>query len=110
MRLLPTDMIEHGKNVIGGTGLRVGGDMLRHVRRREASRIEGNGAITLSEMAHLQLIAAHIAGEFMHQDHGTPGSRFLEIEAHPVIRRRVRHVGLRPGSWRDESRSVRRNY
>src|SRR6516162_6834598 len=101
MGLSPANMIEHGKNVISGTGLRVGGDMLRYVRRREASRVEGNGAITLSEMAHLQLVAAQIASEFMRQDYRLPRSRFLKIEAHPVVRRGVRHVGLlRPGSWR----------
>jgi hypothetical protein len=45
-------------------------------------------------MAHLQLVAAQIAGKFMNQDHGTARSRFLEIKAHPIIRRGVRHVDL----------------
>ena len=74
--------------------------MLRHVGRREAARVVGDGAIALAEMPHLQLVAAQIAGKFMHQDHGMAGTGFLEIQAHPVVRRRVRHVGLLgPGSW-----------
>src|SRR5579872_629656 len=99
MCLSRADVIEHGQNIIGGTGLRVGGDVLRYVRRRETPSIKGDGAITLSEMAHLQLVAAQVAGEFMHEDYGMPGARFLEIQSHPVVRRCVRHDGLlRPSS------------
>ena len=70
MRLSLADMIEHGEDVIGGAGLRIGRNMLGHVRRRETARIEGDRAIALAEMAHLRLPAAPIAGEFMNEDHG----------------------------------------
>src|ERR1700682_6229825 len=80
----------------GGGSLRIGGDVLRHVGRRETTRVEGDGTIAFPEMAHLLLVAAQIAGEFMNQDQGTARSGFLEIQAHSVVRSRVRHVGLRP--------------
>jgi len=95
MRLPLADVIEHGEDIVGGAGLRIGGDMLRHVGRWEAARVERDGAIALAKMAHLRLVAAQIAGKFVNQDHGTARSCFLEIQAHPVIRRGVRHVGLR---------------
>ena len=31
MRLPLADVIEHGEDIVGGAGLRIGGDMLRHV-------------------------------------------------------------------------------
>src|SRR5258707_15228136 len=86
MRLPLAGVIEHGEGIVGGAGLRIGEDMLRHVRRGEAARIEGYGTVTLAEMPHLLLVAAQIAGKFMNQDHGTARSCFLEIQAHPFIR------------------------
>src|SRR6202163_3046476 len=93
MRLPLAEMIEHSEDVIGGASLRIGGDVLRHVGRRETTCVEGDGTIAFSEMAHLLLVAAQIAGEFMNQDQGTARSGFLEIQAHSVVRSRVRHVG-----------------
>ena len=62
-------------------------------------------------MPHLRFVAAQIAGKFMHQDHSMPRTRFLEIQAHLVIGRRVRHIGLlRPDSWRDWSRPARADH
>src|SRR5215469_17622499 len=65
--------------------------MLGHVGRRKAARIEGDGAIALPEIPQLRLEAAEVSGEFMHEDHGTARSRFLEIEANAVIGGRVSH-------------------
>src|SRR5438045_9798322 len=83
MGLPLTDVIEHGENVVGSACLRIGSDVFRHVGGWEATRVEGNGAIALSEMAHLRLEAAQVAGKFMNEDHGTAGSRLFEITTHP---------------------------
>src|SRR6202795_2266056 len=90
MRLRLAEMIEHSEDDIGGAGLRIGGDVLRHIGRRETTCVEGDCTIAFSEMAHLLLIAAQIAGEFMDQDQGT--ARSGEIQVHSVVRGRVGHV------------------
>src|SRR6516162_7054500 len=97
MRFGLGDMIEQCEDIVGGARLRVGGDVLWYVRRRKAARVEGNRAITLSEIPNLRLKAAQIAGEFMNQDQRMARSGFLEIEAHPVVRCGVRHIPS-PGS------------
>src|SRR6478672_8252789 len=99
MRLPFAGVIELVENIVVSAGLRIGEDMLRHVGRWEAARIEGYGTVTHAEVAHLQLVAAQIAGKFMNQDHRTARSCFLEIKADAVIRRGIRHVGLPKPAW-----------
>src|SRR6516225_8450850 len=100
-----TNVIENGQNVIGGTDLRIGRDLLWHLRGREAARIECNAPVAFTEMAHLRLEATAVAGKFMDEDEGMAGSGFLEIEAHTVVRGRVRHVELRLGAFIKSRRS-----
>src|SRR5579872_6642835 len=85
MRLRRADMIEHRENVVGRACLRIGGNLLRHIRRRKAARVEGKRTIALAEMPQLRLVAAQVAREFMNEDHGTARSGFLEIEPHTVV-------------------------
>src|SRR5260370_9079569 len=96
MRLWLADMIERSEDACGRAGLRIGGDVLRHIGWGKAPCIEGDGTITFPEMAHLLLVAAQIASEFMNQDQGTARSGFLEIQAHSVVPGGIGHVGLRP--------------
>ena len=94
MRFLLADMIEHREDIVRGARLRIRGDVLRYVGRRKATRVEGNGVIMLSEMPYLPLEAAEITGEFVSLNQRMARSGFLEIEAHPVACRRVRHIAL----------------
>src|SRR5258708_28278820 len=96
MRLRVAEMIEHSEDVIGGAGLRIGGDVLRHVGRRETPCVEGDGTIAFSKMSHLRLVAAPIASEFMNQDQGAGRSGFLERQAHSLVRGGIGPVALRP--------------
>src|ERR1700688_954427 len=78
MRLRLAEMIEHSEDVIGGASLRIGGDVLWHVGRRETPCVEGDGTIAFSEMAHLRLLAEQIAGQFIKQGERTARARFLQ--------------------------------
>ena len=91
MRLLLADRIEHGEDIVGGARLRIGRDLLGHVRRRKAARVEGNRAIALAEMPQLRLETPDVAGELVDEDHGTAAAGLLEIQAYAVICRRMRH-------------------
>src|SRR5690348_10559146 len=96
MRLLLADMIQHAEDIVGGAGLRIGRDLLRHIGRREAARIEGNCAIALAEMSELRLEAPDVAGELVDEDHRTAAAGLLEIQAHAVVRRCIGHQA---GPW-----------
>src|ERR1700759_4950064 len=91
MRLLLASHIEDGEDVVGRAGLRIGGNIFRHVGRREATRVEGNRAIALAEMPQLRFKTPDVAGELMDKDHGPTAAGLLEIQAHAVVCRRVGH-------------------
>src|ERR1700744_5786871 len=86
VRFRLTDVIEHRENVVGCARLRIGRDALRHVRWRKATGVIGDGAVALSEVPHLRLIAAQVAGELVDEDHGMTRSRLLEMQADAVVR------------------------
>ena len=85
------EMVEHGRDVIGGAVLAVGGDVGGHVGGRVAAGVVGDGAVALTEMAQLRLPASVIAGELVDEDDRHAAAGFLEIEFHSVIGGGVRH-------------------
>src|SRR5581483_6190836 len=94
MRLRRSDMFEYCKNVVGRARLRIGGNVGRHIRRRKAAGVEGDGTVALAEMPHLRLVTAKITRKFMNEDHRMPRSGFLEIKPYTVVGCRICHRGL----------------
>lgn len=88
------DGVEDRQDVVGGTGLRVGGDGFRHVRGRVASGIERDRAVPPAEMAQLRFVAAVIPGEFVHEDQRRPGAALFVMQSDTVIRGGARHGQL----------------
>ena len=99
MRALDPEMVEHGEDVGGGAGLAVGGGIGRHVRRRIAARAIADGAIGTTEIAHLVVPTAVIAGELMHEDQWRAAAGLLVVEFHDIVGHGKRHR-LRPGFLR----------
>ena len=95
MGAVQLQMIEHGCDVVGRAVLRILPHILRHVRRRIAAGVVGDGAVALAEMPQLRFPAPEVAGEFVHEDDGHAGACLLVIEFHPVIGSGVRHASLR---------------
>src|SRR6266849_2536281 len=80
MPLVDRKVIEHGLNVVGGKGLRIGGGALRHVRWRITSGVERNAAIAPAEVPQLRFPTSEIACEFVHEDHRPARSGFFAVE------------------------------
>src|SRR5204862_2414685 len=75
--------------------LRIALPIFRHVRGRVTAGIEGDAAIAAREEAQLRLIAAIIAGKFVHENDRVAGPRLLVIEAHAIV---GGHMGHRKSS------------
>src|SRR3546814_18016204 len=74
--------VEDAANIGAGAGLGVGGQVRRHVRRREAARGEGDAEVEGRQGANLRLPAAGVAGEVREEDdarHGT-GTLVTEVD------------------------------
>src|SRR5207302_8685428 len=71
---------------------RVARPVLGDIRGRITARIEGDAAVTTREKAQLRLVAAIVAGEFMHEDDRVAGAGLLVIEADAVV---AGHIGHR---------------
>src|SRR5689334_6660020 len=106
MRPFDAEMVEYRPDVVGGTVLRVGRRVLRHVGGRIAPGIEGDAAITLPEVPHLRLPAPEVAGEFMDEDHRRAGPRFFDIQPDSVLRRGVRHGASPPRCRRSDTARI----
>src|SRR6266852_5187106 len=74
------EVIEHGFNVVGGKGLRIGGGALRHIRWRITSGVKHNAAIAPAEVPQLRFPTSEIACEFVHDDHRPADSGLLTVE------------------------------
>src|ERR1700746_4062160 len=95
MRLLDSQVIEHGLDVVRGKGLRIGSGAPRHVRWRITAGVKYNAPILPSEAPQLRLPASEIAGEFVYEDHRPSRSAFFIEEADTIRCNRVRHIGKR---------------
>ena len=91
MRLVDLQMVQHRPDVIRRARLRIFPNVLRHIGWRITARIVRDRSMPLTEMPHLRLPAAIVAGVFMHEDHRPTGARFFVIQSNPIIRRCVWH-------------------
>src|SRR5262249_4580261 len=91
VRLLFTEAVEHGEDIVGGASLGIRRDVLGYIGRREAARIESDRAIALAEVPQLRFEASDVAGELMHEDHRTAIAGLLEIQAYTIVRHRIGH-------------------
>ena len=91
MRLVDLQMIQHRPDVVRRSCLRILRHILGHIGWWIATRIVGNGTITLAEMPHLRLPASIIAGVFVHEDNWPARAGFFVVKAHSVISHCVRH-------------------
>src|SRR3989441_1055397 len=82
--------VQETANVVRGLVLRVGLRILRHVRRRVATRVEGDRAIAAREEAPLEVPAPVVAGELVDEDERQALARFLVVEI-DAVRTRRRH-------------------
>ena len=83
--------IEHPPDVVAGARLRVFLASVGHVGRRIAARVEGDAAIAPREEPQLGLVAAVVAGKFVHEDDRVAGAGLLVIKADAVIGGDVGH-------------------
>src|SRR6516162_3620037 len=102
MRLVDSEVIQHGFNVVSGKGLRIRSGTLWYVRWRITSCVERNRAISPAKMSQLRFPASEIASEFVHEDNRHASSDFLVEEPDPVACDRVRHMFLQTGPDREE--------
>src|SRR5579863_3317182 len=100
VRPVDRKVIEHGFNVVGGKGLRIGAGAFRHVRWRITPGVEHDAAIAPAEVAQLRFPTSEIACEFVHEDQRRARSGFFAVQPDPVLCDRVRHVCLSQGLWR----------
>src|SRR5262249_61989134 len=82
--------IEYRADIVTRALLRIFFLILRHIRRRIATRIEGDAAIMLRKMADLLLPGANVASKFMNEYDRYAFARILLIEFHSIVSRSIR--------------------
>ena len=85
MRLCDAEPVEHVADVVARPLLRVSPPILRHVGRRIAARVERDNAVAPREKPQLRLVAAVIAGEFVHEHDRVAGPGLFVIEPDAVV-------------------------
>jgi hypothetical protein len=94
---------EHVANIVARPLLRIAFPIFRYVRGWIAARVEGDAAIAAREIAHLRLVTAIIAGEFVHEHDRVADAGLFVVEADAVISNNVGHrdswIGLRELSY-----------
>src|SRR5690348_9593255 len=85
-------LIEHGSDVVGGEGLRIGGWAFRYVRWRITPGVERNAPISPPEVPQLLFPTSEVAREFVHEDQRPARSGFFVVEPDPILCDGVRHA------------------
>jgi hypothetical protein len=86
--------LEHRERVLDGVLLRVGVELSGDCRRRVSTGGVGHTAVARTEMRHLGLPAAVVAGKLVDQEEGHSGPPLLDMESDSVDRGDVRHGHL----------------
>src|SRR2546426_1005041 len=106
MRPVNRQVIQHDLDVVGRMDLRIGSQVLRHVRWRITSSVECNTTISLAEVPHLRLPTPKTARKFVHEHKSLTLSGFLIVESNPVLCGRVRPSCLGLCRWADAALSA----
>ena len=85
VRAVDAGRVHHGDDVVDRRLLRIAFEGLRHVRRREPARAEGDAAMAAREVPHLRFPAPVIAAEFVDEDNGSPGAGLFVVQLQPVV-------------------------
>ena len=85
MRLVDFERVEHRTDVVTRPLLRVTLSVIGHVGWRIAPRVVRDAAVALAEIAHLRLIGAQVAGEFVHQDDRNSAADLFIIELDSIV-------------------------
>ena len=96
VRLGKAQRRHHRSGVVGRARLRIGRDVVRHVRRRPAPRGVGDAAVAAREVADLRFPAQVMAAELVEEQDRIALARLLVIELNPVVGFDVRHRPFPP--------------
>ncbi len=83
--LVDPEPVQHRDRVVGGDGLRIGVEALRHVGRRIAAGRIGDAAVAPAEILQLRLPGRVVAAEFVDEQDRGAFARFLDVELDAVL-------------------------